>query len=99
MAEAILSLSPDNGWSSKLTLVDRRRAHWILQVVGSLLAIVGSIIKFLDKNTHWTTYHGQFGKYSRHKMVFSSYQVNYKPDFNYYFDSVSVRLNVHICGI
>ncbi|XP_075976770.1 transmembrane reductase CYB561D2-like [Anticarsia gemmatalis] len=60
MAEAILSLSPNNGWSLHLRLVDKRRAHWILQIVGSGLAIAGSFIKILDKSVHWNTYHGQF---------------------------------------
>lgn len=60
MAQAILSLSPSNGWSAKLKLVDKRRAHWILQVAGSGLAIAGSFIKILDKENHWNTYHGQF---------------------------------------
>lgn len=62
MAEAILSLSPNNGWSSRLRLVDKRRAHWILQLLGSGLALGGSFLKILDKNVHWNTLHGQFGK-------------------------------------
>ncbi|XP_049874950.1 uncharacterized protein LOC126373038 [Pectinophora gossypiella] len=60
MAEAILSLAPENGWSAKLTLLHKRRAHWVLQIAGSALAIIGSIIKILDKNVHWNTLHGQF---------------------------------------
>ncbi|XP_013191579.1 uncharacterized protein LOC106135751 [Amyelois transitella] len=60
MAESILSLSPHNGWSSSLKLVHKRRAHWILQLLGSGLAIAGSIIKILDKSIHWNTLHGQF---------------------------------------
>lgn len=63
MAQAILSLSPHNGWSANLKLVDKRRAHWILQILGSGLAIIGSIIKILDKDIHWNTLHGQFGKF------------------------------------
>lgn len=63
MAEAILSLSPHNGWSAHLKLVDKRRAHWILQILGSVLAIAGSVVKFVNKNSHWNTYHGQFGEY------------------------------------
>lgn len=62
MAQAILSLSPHNGWSAHLRLVDKRRAHWILQILGSVLAIVGSFYKILDKSVHWNTLHGQFGK-------------------------------------
>lgn len=60
MAQAILSLSPHNGWSAHLKLVDKKRAHWILQTVGSVLAIAGSFLKISDKNVHWNTKHGIF---------------------------------------
>ncbi|KAJ8719599.1 hypothetical protein PYW08_011774 [Mythimna loreyi] len=66
MAEAILSLSPYNTWSLHLKLVDKRRAHTVLQIVGSVLAIVGSFIKIMDKHNNpnavnWDTLHGIFG--------------------------------------
>ncbi|PZC77755.1 hypothetical protein B5X24_HaOG202999 [Helicoverpa armigera] len=60
MAQAILSLSPHNSWSAHLKMVDKRRAHWVLQILGSVLAIVGSFIKIVDKPIHWNSYHGQF---------------------------------------
>ncbi|XP_047997958.1 uncharacterized protein LOC125235435 [Leguminivora glycinivorella] len=69
MTQAILSLSPHNSWSSRLTLVHRRRAHWILQILGSSLALAGCFIKILDKTVHWNTMHGQFALVS---MVFTS---------------------------
>ncbi|KOB64897.1 Uncharacterized protein OBRU01_15458 [Operophtera brumata] len=69
MGEAILSLASPNGWSSHLRLVDKRRAHYILQILGSGLAITGSFIKILDKEQHWTTLHGQFGLVA---LVFTS---------------------------
>ncbi|KAI8432195.1 hypothetical protein MSG28_004652 [Choristoneura fumiferana] len=69
MAEAILSLSPNNGWSNRLRLVDKRRAHWILQLLGSGLALGGSFLKILDKDIHWNTLHGQFALVA---MVFTS---------------------------
>ncbi|KAI5646383.1 eukaryotic cytochrome b561 domain-containing protein [Phthorimaea operculella] len=60
MAEAILSLTNQNGWSSKFRLIDKRRAHWILQILGSGLAIAGSYIKIIDKSVNWNSLHGQF---------------------------------------
>ncbi|KAJ2951839.1 hypothetical protein O0L34_g14003 [Tuta absoluta] len=60
MAEAILSLTNQNGWSSKFRLIDKRRAHWIMQILGSGLAIAGSFVKILDKSSHWTSLHGKF---------------------------------------
>lgn len=67
MAQAILSMSPNNGWSAYLKLSDKKLAHGVLQIVGSGLAIAGSIIKILDKDAHWTSLHGQFGKLN-HKI-------------------------------
>ncbi|XP_059061857.1 uncharacterized protein LOC131854732 [Achroia grisella] len=61
MAEAILCLSPDNSWTASYRVIDKRRAHWILQIVGSVLAITGSFLKFADKTTHWNSLHGKFG--------------------------------------
>ncbi|XP_022112374.2 uncharacterized protein LOC110991346 [Pieris rapae] len=61
MAESILSLSADNGWSGVLRFKDKRRAHTILQVVGSALAVAGSIILMLSKTQNFNSLHGQFG--------------------------------------
>ncbi|CAF4855439.1 unnamed protein product [Pieris macdunnoughi] len=61
MAESILSLSADNGWSGVLRFKDKRRAHSILQVVGSAMAVTGSIILMLSKTQNFNTLHGQFG--------------------------------------
>ncbi|CAK1582811.1 unnamed protein product [Parnassius mnemosyne] len=60
MGQAILSLTQENGWSAKLRLVDKRRAHWILQIMGSALALAGSFVIILEKNVHWNTNHGRF---------------------------------------
>ncbi|XP_026730998.1 uncharacterized protein LOC113496084 [Trichoplusia ni] len=62
MAEGILSLCPHNAWSAHLTLVHKKRIHWILQIMGSTLAIAGSAIYIEFKTVHWDTLHGQFGK-------------------------------------
>ncbi|CAH2090348.1 unnamed protein product [Euphydryas editha] len=69
MAEAILCLCPNSGWADGLRLVDKRRVHWILQILGSVLGIFGSIIKSLDKSVNWNTLHGQYGLVA---MVFTS---------------------------
>ncbi|XP_013191503.1 uncharacterized protein LOC106135685 [Amyelois transitella] len=61
MAEGILSLSPDNGWSSFMKLRDKKRAHWILQIVGSVLAIIGTVMEIMQKNVHFDSLHGKYG--------------------------------------
>ncbi|CAG9583195.1 unnamed protein product [Danaus chrysippus] len=60
MSEAILSLCPYNGWSNYLRLADKKRAHTILQVVGSVLALAGCFVMVLAKNVNFNTLHGQF---------------------------------------
>ncbi|RVE41464.1 hypothetical protein evm_013888 [Chilo suppressalis] len=60
MAEAILSLSPDS-WVSSLKLRHKKIVHLTMQIIGSLLAIIGSFIKIADKEVHWNTLHGRFG--------------------------------------
>ncbi|XP_053608733.1 uncharacterized protein LOC128674276 [Plodia interpunctella] len=60
MAEAILTLSPHNSWTTSLKYVHKRIAHWVLQIMGSTLAIVGSFIKMMDKTVHFDTLHAQF---------------------------------------
>ncbi|CAG4952694.1 unnamed protein product [Colias eurytheme] len=61
MAEAILSLSADNGWSAVLRFRDKRRAHTILLVVGSALAIAGTFIMMLENTNNLATTHGILG--------------------------------------
>lgn len=62
MAEACLALAPGS-WASNFTLIDQRRVHWILQLVGSILAIVGSILKSIDNVRNWDSLHGRAGKF------------------------------------
>ncbi|XP_063828875.1 uncharacterized protein LOC135078218 isoform X1 [Ostrinia nubilalis] len=68
MAEAILSLAPDS-WCSTLNLKHKRWVHTGLQLVGSILALVGCFIKIVDKNVNFNTLHGQYALVS---MVFTS---------------------------
>ncbi|KAL0828821.1 hypothetical protein ABMA28_003732 [Loxostege sticticalis] len=60
MAEAILTLAPDS-WVASLSLKHRRWVHTGLQIIGSVLAIVGSFIKMADKEVNFNTLHGKFG--------------------------------------
>ncbi|KAG6441017.1 hypothetical protein O3G_MSEX001596 [Manduca sexta] len=64
MAQATLALSPSNGWTAHLKLVHKRRIHWVLQIVGSGMAIAGTLIMSLEKTVNWNTLHGKFGKLS-----------------------------------
>ncbi|XP_014358874.2 uncharacterized protein LOC106711149 [Papilio machaon] len=59
MSHAILSLNKDNAWSSRLPVLYRMRLHVALQIVGSVLAIAGSIIMMMDKSVNFTSVHGK----------------------------------------
>lgn len=61
MTEAILAFYSENVWSQQLTRYVRKTAHWILQTVGSLVAILGMIIEFMNKKQHFTTTHAILG--------------------------------------
>ncbi|XP_023951529.2 uncharacterized protein LOC112055580 [Bicyclus anynana] len=61
MAEAILALCPHNGWTAGLRLLDKRRAHTVLLIMGSVLAIVGSLLMSAHKTVNFNTVHGKYG--------------------------------------
>ncbi|KAI8420128.1 hypothetical protein MSG28_008707 [Choristoneura fumiferana] len=45
MAQAVLTFSPHNGWSLSLSYHDKKDYHWVMQVIGAILAITGSSIR------------------------------------------------------
>ncbi|CAG9788038.1 unnamed protein product [Diatraea saccharalis] len=67
MAESILALAPDS-WLSNMKLKHKRLIHWVMQIGGSVVAIVGCILMSLSKSINFNTLHGQFALVS---MVFT----------------------------
>ncbi|XP_004933387.1 transmembrane reductase CYB561D2 [Bombyx mori] len=61
MSQAILTFSPNNGWTNSLKYPNKKMVHWVMQVSGSILAIAGSIIRFTNLNEHMQTAHGILG--------------------------------------
>lgn len=61
MTEAILAFYSENVWSQQHTRYVKKTSHWILQTVGSLVAILGMIIEFMNKQRHFTTTHAILG--------------------------------------
>lgn len=51
-------------WGSPLTFSQRRRAHWVLQLVGSILAFIGSVLMSAQKTINFNSLHGKFGKHT-----------------------------------
>lgn len=65
MAQAILTFYPENVWSKKLTRSQKRTLHWMLQVTGSMAAIIGMIIEYVGREqkgkSHFKSIHALFG--------------------------------------
>ncbi|XP_038211423.1 uncharacterized protein LOC119831925 [Zerene cesonia] len=61
MAQAIQSLNPHSGWARLVKYQDRRVVHWMLQIVASILVVVGSIIRMMDVTSNFSTAHGILG--------------------------------------
>lgn len=61
MAQAILTFSPHNGWSVSLSYRDKKVVHWVMQVVGAILATTGSIIRITNLTNNFQTPHGILG--------------------------------------
>lgn len=61
MSQSILSMTSYNTWSSSLSEVNKRRAHWILQILGAGMAATGSIMIMIYKDVNFDTLHGKVG--------------------------------------
>ncbi|XP_030026521.1 uncharacterized protein LOC115444754 [Manduca sexta] len=60
MSQAILTFSP-HSWANSLMYPKKKIIHLVMQVVGSLMAIVGSIIRFASLTDHLQSAHGILG--------------------------------------
>lgn len=61
MTEAIMAFYVQNLWSQNHTRYTKKTVHWIMQGVGSTGAIVGMIIEFMNKETHFRSTHAKLG--------------------------------------
>lgn len=75
MTESILLLYSGNTWAQVLTLPQRRTAHWILQVVGSVCVIVGIALEYywrdVNNKAHFSQTHSILGLIALALMLFS----------------------------
>lgn len=52
----------ENVWSSQINQQTKRCVHWIIQVIGSLLALSGILVQFININgKHFRTTHSIIG--------------------------------------
>ncbi|XP_072942987.1 transmembrane reductase CYB561D2-like [Epargyreus clarus] len=63
MAQAILAMNPYNSWSNILLHQDKKICHWVMQILGSIIALAGGIIQITNRNIirHFSTAHGVLG--------------------------------------
>lgn len=62
MIEGILTFLPQNIWSAQYDTHTKRRIHWILQTIGSLLALSGIIVEYVNyRGEHFATKHAIIG--------------------------------------
>ncbi|XP_053577087.1 transmembrane reductase CYB561D2 [Bombina bombina] len=65
MTEAILIFSPDSSLLRSFTRRAKGRAHWILQLLSVICAVIGLVIiysnKVLHEKPHFSTWHGLIG--------------------------------------
>ncbi|CAB3255654.1 unnamed protein product [Arctia plantaginis] len=61
MSESIMAMTSYNAWSSILSKTNKRRAHWVIQILASGLGLTGSIIIMSYNDVNFNTSHGQFG--------------------------------------
>lgn len=62
MCEAILSLYNSNSWTQIHEKRAKTNLHWILQAIGSSMAIAGMVIEFINRDIHFRTRHSKIGK-------------------------------------
>ncbi|KAG4078224.1 hypothetical protein HA402_011296 [Bradysia odoriphaga] len=62
MLEGIMMFYSENVWSSQFNKPAKRCIHWIIQVIGSLLALSGILVKYVNNNgKHFQTIHSTIG--------------------------------------
>lgn len=61
MAEAIMTLYATNGWSFFHSPRTKRNIHWIIQVIGSTMGIMGTVILIPKQKHHFESAHAITG--------------------------------------
>lgn len=61
MCESIMSLYQHNSWSGLHTRRTQTHLHWILQALGSGMAIAGMVLYYLDRTHNIVSLHARLG--------------------------------------
>lgn len=72
MLEGALTFYSENTWSSQCDKPTKRYVHWIMQTIGSLLALSGILIEYINyRGKHFDTTHSILGLISGIFLLFS----------------------------
>lgn len=61
MTQAIMTFYSENVWSKRRSQPVKRLLHWVLQATGSSMAIIGMIIQYVNRRSHFQTKHSIVG--------------------------------------
>lgn len=61
MCEAIMSLYQQNSWTVLHTKRTKTNLHWVLQAIGSGMAVGGMVTYFVNRNEHFVSIHSKLG--------------------------------------
>lgn len=61
MTEAILAFYSRNTWSNFHSRKTNNTIHWVLQLLGCILAIVGTLLLYVPRKNHFGTLHSKTG--------------------------------------
>lgn len=65
MTQSIMAFYSENVWSSGFSRQSKRTIHWMLQALGSTLAIIGVILEFISRwqkgKVHFNSTHSVLG--------------------------------------
>ncbi|CAK1551452.1 unnamed protein product [Leptosia nina] len=61
MPQAVHLLNPQAGWARKVKYEQRKMIHWCLQIVGTILVSIGSVIRMMDVTSNFASVHGILG--------------------------------------
>lgn len=101
-----MSFYSENVWSNGLSRQSKRTIHWILQAVGSILAIIGSILEFISRwqkgKVHFNSTHSVLGLIAVILTViamFNGISALWSTELKRYIRPVYLKLVHNIVGI
>lgn len=61
MSEGLMAYYRGNVWTQVCHRPEKARLHWVLQLCGSIIGLIGIVIKMCLEEAHFHTRHGMIG--------------------------------------